>query len=134
MKVKKILKHAKMPTQKQGDVGFDLYIAEIERKDALHIIHTGIALEIPNGYWGLIADRSSMGKKGFKVHGGVIDNSYRGEIIVILYNFNENVEQLTIGDKIAQLILIKQNEILLEESDELSQTERGDKGFGSTGK
>lgn len=134
LKVKKLTDTAKIPTRKGFDVGFDLYADKIEKIDKALIIHTGLAIEMPEGYWGLLADRSSMGKKGYNVHGGIIDNSYRGEIIVVLYNHKDEEIEINIGDKVVQLILLPYITPKIIETNELSNTDRNEKGFGSTGK
>ena len=113
--------------------GTEITIAAGETK----LIHTGIALEIPEGYAGLIYARSGIAsKRGLapanKV--GVIDSDYRGEIMVALHN-HSGVEQ-TIADKerIAQLVIAPFLSVEFNETDELSDTVRGEGGFGSTGK
>ena len=97
-------------------------------------IHTGIALEIPTGLVGLIYARSGMAcKRGLapanKV--GVIDSDYRGEIMVALYNQSNETKVITSGDRIAQIVI---QPVTFNEVDELSDTTRGEGGFGSTGK
>lgn len=141
MKVKKLHQYAITPTKANpGDAGFDLYFQNIPDLTALYIrphstvkIDTGISIELPSGTYGLIADRSSMGSKGIKVMGGVIDNGYRGNIIVCLCNLTPNDITVSPGDKIAQLLILPLLETTIEETDDLSRTERGDKGFGSSG-
>jgi len=137
LKVKRLTSDAILPTRKEGDVGYDLYAQRIEKLDnGLIKISTGIAIELPVSFWGKIESRSSMGAKGFDIHGGVIDNGYRGPIICIL-SYHGNADPLSLishGDKIAQLVLHYQEPFGVEEVEELSTTERGDKGFGSTGK
>ena len=100
-------------------------------------IHTGIALEIPTGLVGLIYARSGMAcKRGLapanKV--GVIDSDYRGEIMVALYNQSNETKVITSGDRIAQIIIQPVTQFEFNEVDELSDTARGEGGFGSTGK
>ena len=100
-------------------------------------IHTGIALEIPTGLVGLIYARSGMAcKRGLapanKV--GVIDSDYRGEIMVALYNQSNETKVITSGDRIAQIIIQPVTQFEFNEVDELSDTTRGEGGFGSTGK
>ena len=100
-------------------------------------IHTGIALEIPTGLVGLIYARSGMAcKRGLapanKV--GVIDSDYRGEIMVALYNQSNETKVITSGDRIAQIIIQPITQFKFNEVDELSDTARGEGGFGSTGK
>lgn len=100
-------------------------------------IHTGIALEIPTGLVGLIYARSGMAcKRGLapanKV--GVIDSDYRGEIMVALYNQSNETKVITSGDRIAQIIIQPVTQFEFNEVDELSDTARGEGGFGSTRK
>lgn len=135
MKILKLSETSKIPTNKPGDVGYDLYADEIVIEEYKVIVKTNIAVELPEHTWGLIADRSSMGSKGFKVHGGIIDNSYRGNIMVILYYHGQlPIPIINKGDKIAQLIIMPEIKPEFETVDALSQTDRNDKGFGSTGK
>lgn len=107
-------------------------------------IHTGLILEIPEGHVGIIQDKSGLSvgneKKnlvgGLKVFGGVVDGAYRGEIIIGMGNLSKKTVVFKAGDKIAQILIHKIHTPELQEVnsiDELTQTERGDKGFGSTG-
>lgn len=136
MKVKKLSEHATLPTRNNStDAGLDLYAAEDKEipDQGGAMIKTDIAIELPEGTVGKIWDRSGMGKKGFSVHGGVVDVPYRGSVNVILWNHSGVTQQIKKGDRIAQLVVIP---ILLpevEEVKELSDTDRGDKGFGSSG-
>jgi dUTP pyrophosphatase len=137
LKVKKLAPDAICPTRKQGDVGYDLYAHAIERLDhGLVKVSTGIAIQLPPGIWAKIECRSSLGAKGFDVHGGVIDNGYRGPIICILnhHSSDDPCGLLQVGDKIAQLTLHQQDITEIEEVDELDESERGSNGFGSTGR
>lgn len=149
MKVKKLNERATIPTKAYpNDAGFDLYYCpQSENIESLHIlrngiakVNTSIAIEFPPNTYGLIADRSSMGAKGIKVMGGVIDNKYRGEIIVVLANVGgeshyDKRDEIVIrpGDKIAQLLILPLLDINIEETNELGTTERDSKGFGSSG-
>ncbi len=101
------------------------------------LIHTGLALEIPEGYAGLIYARSGIAtKRGLapanKV--GVIDADYRGEIMVSLHNHSAEVQTIADGERIAQLVIAPFLAVEFNEADELSNTVRGAGGFGSTGK
>lgn len=100
------------------------------------LVHTGIALEIPEGYAGLIYARSGLAsKRGLapanKV--GVIDADYRGEIMVALYNHSAAWQTVEGGERIAQLVVAPFLQAAFEECDDLSNTQRGEGGFGSTG-
>ena len=101
------------------------------------LIPTGIAAAIPDGYVGILANRSSMGVK----HGitlansiGVIDSDYRGEIRATLYNTTDTAYTVRAGDRIAQLMVVPVACPSIEVVDELPETERGEGGFGSTGR
>lgn len=101
------------------------------------LMHTGIAMEIPEGYVGLVYARSGLAcKRGLapanKV--GVIDADYRGEIMVALYNHGNTPETLSHGERIAQMVIAPFLSVSYEECEELSDTVRGEGGFGSTGK
>lgn len=100
------------------------------------LIHTGIAMEIPEGLVGLVYARSGLAtKKGLapanKV--GVIDADYRGEIMVALYNQSEKAQTVETGERIAQIVIAPYMSCAFHEADELGDTKRGAGGFGSTG-
>jgi len=138
IKIRRLNPAAKLPTRRDGDVGWDLYACTVESlTDTLIKVGTGIAMELPEGYWGQLENRSSMGKQGYDVHGGIVDNAYRGEIMVILAKHSPSTE-VTVepGSKIAQLIIRKQEDEGWEllEKEALSDTVRGADGFGSTGR
>src|SRR3989344_7421314 len=111
IKIKKLHKDAKMPTHGHpGDAGIDFYALEDVYFPSLGQaqVRTGIAMEIPEGYVGLIWDKSSISfKHGLKVMGGVIDASYRGEIIMSLRNLSDKDFTLEKGHKVAQMIIQK---------------------------
>jgi dUTP pyrophosphatase len=138
LKVKKLNPQAALPERKrEGDAGLDLYSLEevIIEPNQIKAVSTGIAVEIPSGYFGLIKDRSGLALKyGLHCLAGVVDENYRGEIKVVLANFGKEKVRLPAKSRIAQLIIIpylRNVEIL--EVENLSSTERGEKGFGSTG-
>jgi dUTP pyrophosphatase len=136
MPVKKLSPHATLPTRNNPtDAGLDLYAAEDkEIKDQCgEMIKTDIAISLPPNTVGMICDRSGMGKKGFKVHGGIVDVPYRGSVNVILWNHSGQTQSIKKGDRIGQLLVIPLLFPELEEVDSLDETERGDKGFGSSG-
>lgn len=99
------------------------------------LVHTGLILEIPKNYYGRVAPRSGLAlKHGLDVLAGVIDSSYRGEICVVLHNTDAYESAiLKAGDRIAQLIIERHYNFDFEEVDELSDTTRASKGFGSSG-
>lgn len=96
-------------------------------------IPTGIALQIPQGYFGQINDRSGLGSKGLKVFGGQIDSTYRGDVTVCLMNFSFFDKEVKKGDRIAQIMILPVASPELVESKELEDSYRGTKGFGSSG-
>ena len=133
--------HAKLPTKAHAsDAGYDLYSCERveikEQKSAL--VRTGIKANLPPGYYGRIASRSGLAAKhGLDVAAGVIDNGYNGEIMVLLRNHGPYDYVIEIGDKIAQMILEQYGDfpvVLVDSVAELSNTTRGESGFGSSGK
>lgn len=142
IKVKKINEEAIIPTTgSDKSAGVDLY-ACIERPITIPAhstkkIGTGLVMELPDGYFGAIAARSGLSvKEGLRPANclGIIDSDYRGEYIVALHNDTDEAKLIMPSQRIAQLILIQYSTINFEEVDELSETERGDGGFGSTGK
>ena len=137
LNVKKLHQNATVPTKANGsDAGYDLYALEgaIIDKHCHKLIKTGIAMEIPDGYVGLIWPRSGLAYKyGLDVFAGVIDSSYRGDIGVILYNSQYSDYNVEKGDRIAQLVLQKVENFELAEVSDLNNTDRSESGFGSTG-
>jgi len=136
LKVKKLVENAKLPERKrEGDAGLDLYcIEDVEiLPNEIKLISTGIAIEIPKGYFGLIKDRSGLATKGLHVLAGVVDENYRGEVKVVMINLGKEKIKLEKFSRIAQLIIIPYAKVEVEEVEELSETERGEKGFGSSG-
>lgn len=136
IKIKKIHPAANIPVYAHdGDAGLDLYAiegGEIKPQDRAKF-GTGIAVEIPSGHVGLIWDRSGLStKKGLKTLGGVIDSTYRGEIIVSMANISGEPVQIMQGDKIAQILIQKVESVGVEVVDQLDETVRGKDGFGST--
>lgn len=142
VEIKKLRESAKMPTYGTAySAGADLY-ANIEEDIVINsnetkLIPTGISLKIPTGYVGLVYARSGLAsKKGLapanKV--GVIDSDYRGEIFVALHNHSEEIRTIEKGERIAQLVIAPYLKAEFVETDILDDTERGNGGFGSTGK
>ena len=121
----------------EGDAGLDLRAVEgftlAEHESAM--VRTGLRVEIPTGCVGLVFPRSGLGSKGITVRNavGVIDSGYRGEVMVALWNTTEEVWKFDKGDRIAQLVVVPYCPCSLESVDELSETERGTQGHGSTG-
>ena len=142
LKIKKISENAVTPARGSKDAaGFDLYCAESSIVEILPgstvKIRTGIQMEIPDGYVGLIFARSGIAvKKGLRPANavGVIDSDYRGEIIVALYNDSSEVQYVETRDRVAQLVLVRYLAPEIEEVvEDLTETERGEGGFGSSG-
>ena len=128
-------KDAKTPFKKYpGDAGYDLYAVEdqVVFANAPIVIKTGIRVALPKGYYAEIHTRSSQGLKGTRNHLGVVDEGYRGEIAPIMISL-KHIHVMK-GDKIGQLILKKRIEANFIEVDYLPKSDRGTKGFGSTGK
>mgnify|MGYP003652774835 FL=1 len=142
IKVKKLSPTAIVPTKsRKSDAGYDLYADEnfTLRPEETRLISTGIALAIPDGYAGLIWDRSGLGSKGIHRHAGVVDSSYRGEVKVALSNSRfggdlDNTYFISKGDRIAQILFQKVPHFELVETEELDDTDRGSSGFGSSGR
>ena len=139
IKIKKLHNNAVIPKYaKAGDAGLDLVATEIINDEAFQITYgTGLAMEIPEGYVGLVYPRSSIRKYNIFLTNsvGVIDSGYRGEIQATFYKTRGVASQkYEVGDKIAQIIIVPYPSIQFIETDELSETERGTGGFGSSGK
>jgi len=144
IKIKKLYKDSIMPTYGSiASAGMDLY-AHLEENTQIIIIKphetvkigTGIAVEPPVGYFGAIFARSGMAtKQGLRPANcvGVCDWDYRGEYIVAIHNDTEQEQQIHNGDRIAQLVLLPYTTFNIVEVDDVSTTERGAGGFGSTG-
>lgn len=141
LKLKKLNNLAKTPTQ--GSImaaGHDLYAAiespiEIRPHETVKI-NTGIAIATPSYTFGAIFARSGLAtKKGLRPANdvGVVDEDYRGEVIVALHNDSEYTQQVMPGERIAQLIILPYEPVEIKEVDNLSDTERGNDGFGSSG-
>ena len=138
VKVKKLTPEAVIPSySKDGDAGMDLTITrEIENTSFSVSYGFGIALEIPKGYVGLVFPRSSVRNQDLILSNciGVIDSGYRGELQATFKKTNGlDSVKYKVGDRGAQIIILPYPQIRMVESNELSNTERGDGGFGSTG-
>lgn len=141
VKIKKLHPDAVIPKYaKPGDAGLDLVAIDYSETSRYKEYKTGLAIEIPEGYVGLIFPRSSISKTELILRNcvGVIDSGYRGEIclrfLTVSAPFMEVESTYDIGDKVGQLIILPYPQIEFEEVDELSSTDRGEGGFGSTGK
>lgn len=138
VKIKRLDKSAVIPKYaKDGDAGLDLTATAYKVNEKGQYIYTSdLALEIPDGYVGLLFPRSSICKKDLEMTNsvGVIDSNYRGPIKSVFNPTCEDPEIYELGERFAQLIIIPYPKIEFEEVDELSETERGSGGYGSTGK
>ena len=137
VKIKKLHKDAVVPKYaKNGDAGLDLTaISEVWNEDNTMVTYdTGLSIEIPEGYVGLLFPRSSISKTSLILSNsvGVIDSGYRGSIMC-KYRYSDEGFIYDIGDRIGQLIIIPYPQIEFEEVEELSETERGAGGYGSSG-
>lgn len=121
---------------KSGDAGMDLYaVTQSYDKHGNYVYGTGLAMEIPEGHVGLIFPRSSISKTAHHLRNavGVIDSGYRGEIMLKFDINTQNSPVYKVGDRIAQIMILPYPQIEFEEAWELSETERGSGGFGSSG-
>jgi len=149
VKIKKLLESAVIPSYaKNGDAGMDLVATSKSYDDYGNVVYgVGLAFEIPEGYVGFLFPRSSNAKKDLLLSNsvGVLDSGYRGEVMFKFKNsrgyvekqneksFYQSLETYNIGDRIGQIIILPYPQIEFEEVEELSLTERGDGGYGSTG-
>ena len=135
--VKLLHDSAKAPTKgHMSDAGWDLYAFETVSIPAgtTVLVSTGISMAIPKDHVALIWDRSSMGVKGIHRHAGVVDSGYRGEVKVCLHNTTKEPYHIERGDRIAQMLIQEAPNFIQHVVHELDSTNRGDGGFGSTGK
>jgi dUTP pyrophosphatase len=141
IKYKVLNELAKVPTRgSEYAAGYDLYAATDEPMNILahttQLVKTGLAFELPDGYFGAIFARSGLAsKKGLRPANcvGVVDSDYRGEVMVALHNDTDNDVAIDANERIAQLVLIPYVNMTFEEVEELDATTRGEGGFGSTG-
>lgn len=141
MNIKRISDKAIIPTYgSENAAGMDMYSIDnvtIEPRQTV-MVHTGICMEIPSGYYGALYPRSGLAtKRGIRLANcvGVIDSDYRGEVIAALYNDSAAPQEIREGDRIAQLIISPYaRPDTLNEVDNLSDTDRGAGGFGHTGR
>jgi dUTP diphosphatase len=138
VKIKRLDKSAVIPKYaKDGDAGLDLTVTAYKVNEKGQYVYTSdLALEIPDGYVGLLFPRSSICKKDLEMTNsvGVIDSNYRGPIKSVFNPTCEDPEIYELGERFAQLIIIPYPKIEFEEVEELSETNRGTGGYGSTGK
>ena len=141
VKVKKLTDSACLPTRGSREAaGYDLY-ADLKEREVIpphetKMISTGLAMEIPRGFFGAIFARSGLASKESLRPAncvGVVDSDYRGPFLIALHNDSDTEKYVEPGMRIAQMVVIPCPEISFSETDELNQTERGEGGFGSTG-
>jgi len=139
VKIKKISPNAVIPTYaKDGDAGMDLVATTIVNEETFQITYgLGVGMEIPYGFVGLVFPRSSIRKTDLSLTNsvGVIDSGYRGELQAT-FRKERGVasKKYEVGDKVCQIMIVPYPPIEFQEVDELTNTERGEGGFGSTGK
>jgi len=142
VKVKKLVPEAVVPKKAHyDDAGYDLVaVSRNVDNDGAIVYGTGLAFEIPEGYVGLVFPRSSVAKKDVVLSNcvGVIDAGYRGEVTAkfkfIAPMKHDGFYSYEVGDRICQIVFVKLPDIQLVESDELGESERGEGGYGSTGR
>jgi len=138
IKIKKLCINAALPEKAtEGSAGYDLVAIDYvyDNDEKYHVYGTGLALELPPGYEAQIRPRSSIRKSSFMLVNspGTIDSDYRGELMVTFKEIDDREQFYEIGDRIAQLIIKKVPDIELEEVSDLTETDRGEGGFGSSG-
>lgn len=142
IEIKKLRENAQIPTRgSEQAAGYDLYAAIEEavtiKPHTTEKIGTGLAIAVPDGYFGAIFARSGLAaKQGLRPANcvGVADSDYRGEYIVALHNDTDSNQVINPGDRVAQLVIMPYLSVEFQERDELTETARGEGGFGSTGK
>lgn len=140
VKIKKLYDNTQMPTRADdGSAGMDLYAhldndyMRVIKPHTTEMISVGFAMETPNNTYGAIFARSGLAsKKGLRPANctGVVDSTYRGEVFVALHNDTDKPQQIMNGDRIAQMIIMEYPTVGIIETDTLSETERGNGGFG----
>lgn len=140
LRVKKMYPDAHLPQRAtEGSTGLDLFAyikksGRITLEEKPKLVGTGIAVEVPRGYDVQIRPRSGLSAKGVVVAFGTVDSDYRGELLVTMYTLGQGSSfEIRHGGRIAQLVVGKLADLPVEEAEELSGTERGHQGHGSTG-
>ena len=138
VKIKRLHKDSVIPCYaKDGDAGLDLTATRVWSDDDGNVCYgTGLAFEIPRGYVGLLFPRSSNAKKDLILSNsvGVLDSNYRGEVMLKFKPQKQGGKMYEVGERIGQIIIMPYPQIEFIEVEELSETNRGDGGFGSTGR
>ncbi len=133
----KIKKGGHITQAYEGDAGYDIYSAEdiVVPARGKTAVSTNLYIELPFGFFGLVYSRSGLSfKHSIEVGAGVIDSNYRGEVKVLLYNHSDKSYYVKRGDKIAQLLVLPVAQVSWKFVDELSNSSRNEKGFGSSDK
>ena len=137
IKIKQLKENAIIPTYAHpGDAAMDLFSAEdcVIASGKRRLVSTGISMELPEGYFSSIRDKSGLAfKKGITILGGVLEYTYRGDYGVVVLNTGDEDFEIKVGDKIAQVVIQPVATAEVEEVGELSETVRGDGAWGSTG-
>lgn len=137
IKIKKLKPEAMLPSYAHdGDAGMDIYSCEdiLIKAGERAVVSSGIAIEFPKNYVVLVWDKGGLAaKNGIKTMAGVGDSGYRGEYKIVLLNTSKKDYQIRKGDKICQILIQPVEKAEIDEVSELSSTERGKNGFGSTG-
>ena len=139
IKIKRLNEDAILPEkQHDSDAGYDLHSIEdiILKPNQIYKVKTGIAIQIPNNYGGLVLPRSGLSSKyGISLINtpGLIDSGYRGELLIPLINHSSNEYTINKTERVAQLILLEIPEVKIEVTSDLDESDRESKGFGSTG-
>ena len=146
VKLKKLNPNAIIPTRgSEHAAGYDLYVAlDGDELKSIEIpahatvkVGTGLALSVPDGYFGAIFARSGIAtNRGLRPANcvGVVDSDYTGEIIVALHNDTDLPQAIELGERIAQLVIMPYQSVSFTEVDEMTETQRGDSGFGQSGR
>ena len=141
VRFKKLHKDAVVPKHaRPGDAAVDLtavHMKQVYDNGIDYVVYkTGLAVEIPQGYYGQLHPRSSIFRTGLVLANsvGIIDSGYRGEIQFVFYKPTRTHEIYKVGDRVGQMVILPYQNVVFQEIKELSRTERGDNGFGSTGR
>ena len=137
----KVIENGKIPEfKRKGDACCDCYVRLSDNLDSISIppnsrclVNLGFALELPKEYEAIIRPRSGLSSRGIDICIGTIDNNYRGEIKVCIINNSNCCYQVYHNDRICQIAIRKTEDIVFEQVENLSETNRGDNGFGSSG-
>ncbi len=137
IEAKRLYPDAILPqTMREGDAAMDFssYRDYVIKPWQRIVVETGVAIAVPLGYWGNVRDRGGLpAKHGLHTMGGVFDSNYRGEVQIIMINLGREDYKISKGDRIAQMLIEKHEDIEIQEVEELDQTNRGENRFASSG-